>query len=223
MTNFSPFLQNCQDFVQVCAWAKVEFPCFQNNSRFSFYATTSYLGICCSFNYRPDNGFEAYHSTTFGTKGGLSIVGSGYPQVADGKSGVLFSSGFLMLIHYPEDFPAEVHQMKLIKIGYITSVAIYPTFSHCSSDVLALPIESRQCVLPGEVKPDFRRQPSCAVACTRDYVYATCKCHPFHLPLPIGGPPMRECTAIDAACFSKHFCNGFGHFKKYTSLHKCFF
>lgn len=216
----------------------MEFVCFPDvtdggNQHLSFQATTSYLGVCCSFNYHPGNrSYEAYRSATFGTRGGLSIIGSGWPQVADGKSGVLFSSGFMVLLHHPYDYPVEGNQMNLVEIGAVTSVAVYPTLTHSSPEVQELPMLSRRCVLDGEVDGDggaqwgVYRQPACAVGCTRSFIYRRCGCHPFHMPRPAddhqamptngsdgaeavsgggGEERMRDCTAMDALCFARNF------------------
>lgn len=201
--------QICNDFIKLCAWAKVEFPCFQSDSHhLSFTSTTSYLGMCCSFNYHPGNrSYEAFKAATFGTRGGLTIIGSGYPQVADGKSGVLFSSGFIMLVHHPYDFPVEGNQLVLIEIGAVTSVAVYPTLSYSSENIRDLPLQSRRCILDYEMDANVvYRQPACNVACTRRFIYEHCHCHPFHMPRPTNGETMRDCTAVDAACFAKNFC-----------------
>lgn len=185
------------------------FPCFQENSYLKFTESTSYAGICCSFNYRPKNSsYEPYRSPSFGTRGGLSIIGSAHPQVSDGKSGIFFSSGLMMLIHHPFDYPVEGNQMKLIEIGVVTSVAIYPILSHCSDDVLALSVKSRQCIEDSTLGYQYR-QPACTVTCTRNVIYEKCKCHPFYMPLPQNGPYVRNCLAVDAECFSKYFCKVF--------------
>lgn len=197
----------------MCAWAKREFPCFQNNSQFSFVSTTSYLGLCCSFNYNQDQAeqHKPFHSSSFGTRGGLSIIGSGAPQVADGKSGVLFSSGFIMLIHHPLDYPVESNVVRLIEIGHITSVAVYPTLSYCAAEVLDLSPTDRQCLYPADLgagQYEYRKS-SCNLECLRDLMYATCECHPYYMPTSLmmaanGRPSIRECEALDAVCYTKN-------------------
>lgn len=197
--------QNCEDFIKVCAWAKTEFPCFQKNSHFSFVATTSYLGLCCSFNYHPEKeAHKPFHSSSFGTRGGLSIIGSGSPQVADGKSGALYSSGFIMLIHHPLDYPVEGNVVRLVEIGHITSVAVYPTLNFCTDEVLALPPDDRQCLHPGDVGGHEYRESSCNMECLRGLLYATCKCHPFYMPEPVNGLAIRQCEFIDAICYARN-------------------
>lgn len=163
--------------------------------------------MCCSFNYHPDNTtYEAYQASSFGTRGGLSIIGTGYPQVADGKSGVLFSSGFIMLLHHPYDYPVEGNQMVLIEIGAVTSVAIYPTMYFASDNIQSMSIQSRRCILDSEWdESPIYRQLACKIGCTRKFIYGQCNCHPFHLPRR-SGETLRDCTAIDAACFANLFC-----------------
>lgn len=165
------------------------------------------MGMCCSFNYHPGNStYNAFRSPSFGTRGGLSIVGSGYPQVADGKSGALFSSGFVMLLHHPYDYPVEGNQQVFIEIGAVTSVAIYPTLYYASDDIRSMSIQSRSCILDNEwAESAVYRQPACNIGCTRKFVYDQCKCHPFFLPRK-SGEIIRDCTAIDAACYANIYC-----------------
>lgn len=212
---------SCEDFIKVCAWSKVEFDCFEHSTdstrHLVFRTTMSYLGMCCSFNYYPANEsrtiYQPYRSPSFGTKGGLSVIGSAYPQVADGKSGVLFSSGFIMLLHHPLDYPVEGNQMTLVEIGAVTSVAVYPTLMLSSTEVLSLPSKKRRCVVD-EVDEEITkvyRQPSCAVGCARRIIYNLCKCHPFHIPRGTDSMNVssskwiRECNAVDASCFAKYY------------------
>lgn len=110
-----------------------------------------------------------------------------------------------MFIHHPSDYPVEGNQMKLIEVGSVTSVAIYPILSYCSVDVLKLPVMARQCIESDE-NGYMYRQPACAVICKRTVVYEKCNCHPFHMSLPETGPFLRNCLAVDAECFAKYFC-----------------
>lgn len=62
-------------------------------------STTSHLGACCSFNYNPTNmDYIPFSSNTFGVKGGLTIIGTGFPEISDGKSGIIFSAGFVVYL-----------------------------------------------------------------------------------------------------------------------------
>lgn len=81
-------------------------------------------------------GDSNFVSPTFGINGGLSIIGTGSPQASDGKSGVLYSEGFILLIHHPNDFAVEAAPLTLIKLGTETYVNIAPTDLSCDDQVL---------------------------------------------------------------------------------------
>ena len=81
-----------------CRWAGKSFPCFQNHKYLTWKTTTSHYGACCSFNYDANNiNGEFFTTNAYEVYGALSIIGSGYPQIADGKSGGLFSAGFVVM------------------------------------------------------------------------------------------------------------------------------
>lgn len=67
-------LKTCEDFIIHCSWSGVEFPCFQEHKFLTFRTSTSHLGVCCSFNYHPDDkGDATYAANTFGIMNGLSV------------------------------------------------------------------------------------------------------------------------------------------------------
>lgn len=126
--------------------------------------------------------------------------------MSDGKSGVLFSSGLMMLIHHPLDYPVEGDQMVFIKMGKITSVAIYPEMIHYSEDLLGLSPTSRNCLVPADIGKQRYRQPDCAMTCVINLIYKLCKCHPFFLPYPEDKEAhIKDCRARDAACVAANF------------------
>jgi acid-sensing ion channel, other len=88
----------CENFLLVCQWAGKTFPCFQDHPHMKWESSYSFLGACCSFNYHPDSksGYVPFASNKFGIDGGVSIIGSGFPEISDGKSGVLYSEGFVV-------------------------------------------------------------------------------------------------------------------------------
>lgn len=143
----------CSDFLQACAWSQEPFECVQNvdvGERLSFSESTSYLGLCCSFNYHPENAtYDALRARTFSERGGLVVLGN--TSAPDGRSGVLFSAGVVMLLHHPLDFPVDGNELQLVPLGASASVAVYTTLTHSSDEVLALPMASRRCVLDYEL------------------------------------------------------------------------
>lgn len=91
----------CRDFILVCYWAGRKFPCFDKHEFFSWIDSTSHYGACCSFNYHPSvqETITPFAVNTFGVHGGLSVIGTGYPQASDGKSGALYSEGFMVRLY----------------------------------------------------------------------------------------------------------------------------
>ncbi|XP_041786050.1 sodium channel protein Nach-like, partial [Anopheles merus] len=130
--------------------------------------------------------------------GGLSVIGTGYPQASDGKSGALYSEGFMLMIHHPHDFAVEASPLTLIRLGKETFVNVLPTDSRCSEQVLALPQSQRDCIVGSDFSPPIERyrQPACTLECLRNEVHRKCGCHPFHLPRPMVG---RNGQALETA------------------------
>lgn len=94
---FSLHFQTCEDFILECRFAGRVFPCFQKDPYLTWTTTTSHHGACCSFNYHPiSNDFTPFAANTFGSEGGLTVIGTGYPATVDTESGTMFSSGFVV-------------------------------------------------------------------------------------------------------------------------------
>lgn len=56
--------------------------------------------MCCSFNYNPlTDEFQPFAANTFGSEGGLTVVGTGAPLSGRGLSGNLFSSGLVVSLY----------------------------------------------------------------------------------------------------------------------------
>lgn len=80
MNNISVYTANmkliktCEEIILHCSWSGVEFPCFQEHPFLTFKSSTSHLGVCCSFNYHPENKDETiYAANTFGISHGLTV------------------------------------------------------------------------------------------------------------------------------------------------------
>lgn len=167
----------------------------------------SHVGVCCSFNYDPNNSsFEPMKTNSFGVRGGLSIIGTSLPHSNDGTSGLMLSDGFILLIHSPLDFPTEGLNTVLLEVGKITSIGIYPTISTVSTDVLALPLKSRKCLTGSDVGLNIYRRPACAMSCMKKFIYDKCDCHPYFLPAQDNTAPIRNCTVSDGECFQRIYC-----------------
>uniref|UniRef100_A0A1S4H4X8 Uncharacterized protein n=4 Tax=gambiae species complex TaxID=44542 RepID=A0A1S4H4X8_ANOGA len=202
----------CEDFILVCYWAGKQFPCFAKHAFLGWIGSTSHYGACCSFNYHPNvrGNKDPFVVNTYGMHGGLSVIGTGYPQASDGKSGALYSEGFMLMIHHPHDFAVEASPLTLIRLGKETFVNVLPTDSRCSEQVLALPQSQRDCIVGSDFTPPIERyrQPACTLECLRNEVHRKCGCHPFHLPRPMVGPNgqgIRNCTVYDSMCFVENY------------------
>lgn len=80
-----------------CSFAGKSFPCFQNDPYLTWTTTRSHYGTCCSFHYHPlTEDFKPFAANTFSSEGALTVVGTGYPLIADGVSGTMFSAGFVV-------------------------------------------------------------------------------------------------------------------------------
>lgn len=142
----------------------------------------------------------------FGIGSGLNIVLSGFPQLSDGISGALFSSGLMMLIHHPHDFPSETSQIILLKEGRENFVAVYPIITTCSSEVLDLAIHERKCYQPSDFNDEDYLKSACELDCLVKGIHKICDCHPYYLPPAAGNGNIRKCNVTDAICFSQNFC-----------------
>lgn len=90
-------LQTCEDFIIECRFAGMEFPCFQEDPYLTWKTSTSHYGVCCSFHFNPrQKGFVPFAATTFGSEGGLSVIGTVYPSSDMGRSGNMVSSGLMV-------------------------------------------------------------------------------------------------------------------------------
>ncbi|CRL01764.1 CLUMA_CG014980, isoform A [Clunio marinus] len=198
----------CADFLLVCYFNGENFPCFQNHKFMTFVESYTYLGACCSFNYNPKANDQDEHfiSNFFGINGGLNVIGTGRPQLSDGKSGAVYSEGFVVLVHHPNDFPVESSPTTYIQINKETFIDVQPIESSCSNQVLNLDFEQRKCIIPSDLNVKSYRQPECMLGCLRDEIHKRCHCHPFHLPKSDNTTTdYRDCKAKDIMCFVENY------------------
>ena len=175
----------------------------------TFAESYSYLGACCSFNSNPKSEDEDdfFSVNTYGTNGGFNVIGTGQPQASDGKSGAVYSEGFVALVHHPNDFAVESSPTTYIPLAKETFINVQPTYSSCSDQVLHLKFPQRKCIIPSDLNVKTYRQPACMLNCLRDEIYKRCYCHPFHLPRDSNETrTIRNCKAKDIFCFVENYC-----------------
>lgn len=167
----------------------------------------THTGVCCSFNYNPDNSsYEPLNVNSYGVRGGLSIIATSLNQPNDGTSGLLFSDGFVFFMHSPYDFPTEASSMALLEVGKVALVGIYPTKQTVSADVTALPVVSRRCLIGSDVGLNIYRRAACATKCMTQFIYDKCRCHPYFLPAMDNETQLRDCVISDGECFQRIYC-----------------
>lgn len=132
---------------------------------------------------------------------------SGRPQASDGKSGAVYSEGFVVLVHHPNDFPVESAPTTYLQLSKETFIDIQPIHSSCSEQVLGLPFAQRKCIIPKDLNLLSYRQPACMLGCLRDEIHKRCHCHPFNLPVSSNDTKdYRDCKAKDVMCFTENYC-----------------
>lgn len=222
----------CADFLLSCNFAGKKFQCmqvgkpstsfaqlftkicfdFQTHKYMTFVESYSYLGACCSFNYNPKafGQDELFNVNSFGANGGLNVIGTGRPQASDGKSGAVYSEGFVVLVHHSNDFAVESAPTTYLPLSSETFVDVQPIHSSCSDQVLGLPFSQRKCIIPPDIQASHYRQPACMLSCLRTEIHKRCGCHPFHLPKSDNETRfIRDCKAKDVYCFVLNYCENF--------------
>ncbi|XP_053686211.1 sodium channel protein Nach-like [Sabethes cyaneus] len=203
----------CKDLIVVCYWARKRFPCFGNDTFLNWTDSTSHYGACCSFNYHPivQKSMIPFAVNTYGIHGGLSVIGTGFPEASDGKSGALYSEGLMLMIHHPHDFAVEGAPLTLLGLGSETFISVSPTDSRCSEQVMLLPQTQRSCIIGKDFPTPIEnyRQPTCMLECLRDEIHRKCGCHPYHLPsqsqIPGRTKQIRKCAVEDSMCLIDNY------------------
>lgn len=143
---------------------------------------------------------------------------SGRPQASDGKSGAVYSEGFVALVHHPNDFAVESSPTTYLELSKESFIDIQPTHSSCSAQVLSLPFAQRKCIIPSDLNANSYRQPACMLGCLRDEIHKRCFCHPFHLPKSGNDSNnFLDCKAKDVMCFVENYCKSFEVIVRLTS------
>lgn len=155
-------------------------------------------GLCCTFNFHPNNAFNAYALNQFGKHSGMSIVFNGTISTNSLSS--------TLMIHYPSDYVTKATQFTPLSPGYETFIRIYSHLNEPSNQYMNLPLESRRCLLPQDKNLTLFRQSRCRLICFTKVVHKKCGCHPYSLPiLENSYKIMKNCTPVDIPCFDHNF------------------
>lgn len=96
---------------------------------------------------------------------------------------------FQVTFHNAQDYPAENNNAKLLGVQEETLVQLTGNLIKCSSSVLELDAEQRQCAYDEELKLDyfqFYSPVNCLTECRMKYILKVCDCLPFYYPIPPG-------------------------------------
>lgn len=195
---------DCSDFLETCYWGFNKFPCFDSSPRnfLKFSQSTSYIGPCCSFNANTMNtSFEPFATNHYGMNSGLTIVGS------EGKVSN-FSTGLVILIHHPLNYPSESVRTLTVKAGTETFLEIKPSYHSSSSAILDLAPKKRDCYSFSDLDVKFYRESLCIVNCQNKAIFEKCGCYPYHMHNSLN-KATKECKLQDAFCFSNNFSGCF--------------
>lgn len=191
---------DCSDFLRTCYWGFNEFSCLDTSSsnNLKFSLSTTFLGPCCSFNSNSMNdSFVPFSTNNFGLNSGLTIVG------AEGRFSNL-STGLIILIHHPLDYPTESAQQITVRTKSETFLEIYPGHYSTSSEILDLTPDKRNCFTSSDLEVNFYRASLCTLNCQNRAIFEKCGCYPYQMQ-NLMNTVIQECKLKDALCFTQHF------------------
>lgn len=198
---------DCSDFLETCYWGFNKFPCLDSSkdNLLKFSQSTSYVGPCCSFNANAMNtSFAPFSTNNFGMNSGLTIVGS------EGKFSN-FSTGLVILIHHPLDYPSESVRTLTVKTGSETFLEIKPSFYSSSGAILDLAPKKRDCYIFTDLDVRFYRESLCIVNCQNNAIFEKCGCYPYYMHNSLN-KATKECKLEDSFCYANNFGESCGFF-----------
>lgn len=191
---------NCSDFLRTCYWGFTEFECldFSSDNILKFSLSTTYLGPCCSFNANSvNNSFVPFSTNSFGLNSGLTVVGF------EGRYSNL-STGLIILIHHPLDYPTEAVKTVTVRKNTESFLEINPESFSTSAEILDLTPDKRNCYTSSDLEFNFYRASICTLTCQNEAVFEKCGCYPYHM-WTSGAKAEKECKLKDSFCYSENF------------------
>lgn len=191
---------DCSDFLKKCYWGQTEFGCLDTSSSnyLKFSLSTTYLGPCCSFNSNSMNSsFAPFSTNSFGLNSGLTIIGS------EGRFSNL-SSGLIILIHHPLDYPTESVKTVTVKTSSETFLEINPGSYSTSKEILDLTPDKRNCFTSSDLEVNFYRASLCTLNCQNEAIFKQCGCYPYQMQNSLNRV-VKECKLKDVFCYTENF------------------
>lgn len=122
-------------------------------------------GMCCTFNFYPDDVSKPLFSNEWGKRSGVSVI-------IDGQLATL--SGFITFIHHPAEHITKATPILSLIPGYEHFIRLYPRFNKPSEHFSSLPYESRRCLLPHDRNLTWFRQSRCGLLERAKIIHQEC-------------------------------------------------
>lgn len=155
--------------------------------------TQTVHGPCCSFNYQPLAKQNAIVSNQAGKLSGMNILFSGYD----------LPSSLTVIFSQPGEFITLYSEVYALIPKFDNYFRIYSTNVMVTKHFEGLPIKSRKCMLPNDMRdmaPSLVFRSRCIRICRMKLIYKECECHPYYMPFALQTKSIRNCTIKDLTC-----------------------
>ncbi|XP_031621593.1 sodium channel protein Nach-like [Contarinia nasturtii] len=182
----------CEDYLKRYRFGMNVFECSLNNCT-EWRNIRSIYGVCCTFNFNPNDLSQSVVSNDWGKHSGVSII-------LDGK--MVTKSGFNTFVHNVAEYLTKSTSIISLLPGYDNFIRVRPQFNIPSQHFLSLPFESRRCFLPQDRNLTLFQQSRCQNMEFGMAIRNECGCHPYFLPQFDNAENTTEnCTIQDIRCF----------------------
>lgn len=191
-------MKDCGDYIVNYRFDTKQFDCTPETCGGWNIISTIY-GMCCSFNFHPNNTSQTYYSNDWGKGTGISIIFT---------SNTATKSGFNVFIHHCTEYVTKATSIFPLIPGYENFIRIWPQYDRVSKHYLGLPLEQRKCFLSTDRNLKLFRQSRCRLFGFATAIYKNCGCHPYFMPsFENNHTSIRNCTIMDIHCFSHNSGN----------------
>lgn len=191
---YSRVIQQCDSLLMKCYWDGDAENCTK-----IFKQSTTFDGVCCSFNYDIDNHFSNFKNTShFGLQSGLSLALN--VDNSPGYMKNILGNGIKIIIHAPHTYPTHMAKTAIIEIGHETFFQVTKVQKIIAENIAVLPIQSRNCYFVSEVNlKNFKYYnfENCIAECLMSRAFGYCGCIPYYLPNSLN---YNMCSAEQMAC-----------------------
>lgn len=135
----------CKNLLYKCRFGGEEIPCMR-----LFKKSNTNRGYCCSFNIDQDRAEAILRKADYsGMSHGLSLAIA--PLVENVSIADVYTDGIKLYVHESEVYPSEAVPDKNLPHETESYINIFPEVTIASSQLRAIPADSRGCVFPDEI------------------------------------------------------------------------